>query len=572
MKEHLKTFLLFSVFGVLFFAPVISYAANLGFSPSIITRAVGSTFSVSAYVSSPDKAINAASGVISFSPSLLEVVGVSKNNSVMNLWVQEPTFSNIQGTVNFEGIALNPGYTGSQGTIINVTFRAKSAGVANVKFSSGSVLANDGAGTNILDDLGIATFSIQSDNAEVPDIIPVSSIENGFNAPTITSPTHPDQAKWYSNNAPEFSWTLPPDAIEVKTLIGVSSTALPSVRYSPPISSKKIDQLPDGVYYFSLQILTSNSGWGNIARYRVNIDTTPPDPFLISFPHGKTGLEPQPVILFNTTDNISGVRTYDVKIGNGGPERVAPTATSNPYPLPKQYPGNHIVTITAIDEAGNTRSESENFTIQAIDKPIITSYQEEIESGDIVKIRGTTYPDSDITILFKERDEVIFEEHTRSNSSGDWAVVATKRLSPGIYVFTARVTDGRGAQSDETEPLTIIAKSKFLTDLINIVLDYLSAIILIGILLAVFIGGGVYAWNRTNRVLRKFKRESREAEKILEKSFRLLRRDIATHITRLKSLKRKLTKEEISFLEQFDNELGEAEEAIANEIKDISHS
>lgn len=571
MEKKIISFVLYFCFGIFFLLPNIAFSASLDLSPLILTRSVGDIFSVSVNVSSSDKAINAVSGVVSFSPSVFEVISISKTNSIINLWVEEPSFSNKDGTINFEGVALNPGFLGSHGTIISVNFKAKNPGQGKISFSSGAILANDGAGTNILSSMGSSNLTINS-GVKVEEKLLTNDVVNDNNLLVIKSTSHPDQSKWYSDNSPEFSWVLPDDAIEVKTLIGVSSTALPSVRYLPPISSKKIDQLPDGVYYFSLQIRTSNDGWGNVARYRVNIDTTPPDPFLISFPHGKTGWEPQPVIIFNTTDDTSGVRTYDVKIGDGGPERIAPTATSNPYPLPKQYPGDHIVTITAVDEAGNTRSASENFTIQAIDRPTITSYQDEIESGDIVKIRGTTYPDSDITILFKERDEVIFEEHTRSNSSGDWAVVATKRFSPGPYVFTARVTDGRGAQSDETEPLTIIVKSKFLTDLINIVLDYLSAIILIGILLAVFIGGGVYAWNRTYRVLRKFKRESREAEKILEKSFRILRKDIATHITRLKSLKRKLTKEEISFLEQFDNELGEAEEAIANEIKDISHS
>src|SRR3989344_2914171 len=158
MVEIYKIILLFFL---IVFAPFFVNAANLGLSPSTVSRTVGSTFSVSVYVSSADKAMNAASGVISFPTDKLGVVSVSKTNSVMNLWVQEPTFSNTRGTVNFEGIALNPGYTGSQGTIITITFRTKSAGQANIKFSSGSVLANDGVGTNILIGFSNANITIQ---------------------------------------------------------------------------------------------------------------------------------------------------------------------------------------------------------------------------------------------------------------------------------------------------------------------------------------------------------------------------------------------------------------------------
>ncbi len=228
-KIPLKILRVLFVAGV-FLVPAISYAADLGFSPSTLSRTVGSTFTVSVYVSSPSAAINAASGVVSFPANTLEVVSVSKTGSIMNLWVQEPSFSNVQGTVNFEGIALNPGFTGNQGTVLIITFRAKSAGVAAVKFTSGSILANDGAGTNILENLGSANFSLQSGTTEVPETIPTTPVSAGT-GPAIISTTHSDQSKWYSSNAPEFSWKLPEGALEVRTLIGKSSSGVPTIRY-----------------------------------------------------------------------------------------------------------------------------------------------------------------------------------------------------------------------------------------------------------------------------------------------------------------------------------------------------
>jgi len=70
------------------------------------------------------------------------------------------------------------------------------------------------------------------------------------------------------------------------------------------------------------------------------------------------------------------------------------------------------------------------------------------------------------------------------------------------------------------------------------------------------------------------RREGREAEKILEKSFNILRKDINEHVIRLKAVKskRELTSEEIAFLEKFEEELTEAKDIITKEVEDISHS
>lgn len=160
-KKSYKRILRFStsiLLLTLIYTPIYANAASMVVLPSTVSRTVGSTFSVAVNLSSPDKAANAASGVVTFPTDKLEVVSISKANSVINLWVQEPSFSNTQGTVNFEGVALNPGFTGSQGTIITITFRTKTAGQADIKISSGSVLANDGAGTNIL--IGMSGASV----------------------------------------------------------------------------------------------------------------------------------------------------------------------------------------------------------------------------------------------------------------------------------------------------------------------------------------------------------------------------------------------------------------------------
>ena len=565
-----KIYKVIFAFALFVLAPLSVHAATLNFSPPSGTYNVGSTFSVNVTVDSSGQAMNAASGVVSFPWDKLEVISISKQGSIFSLWPAEPSFSNSAGTVSFEGIVLNPGYTGASGKILTITFRARSAGQANLNFSSGSVLANDGTGANILNGLRVAVFTLTGAGETPP--VPHTEAPATGNAFSITSTTHPDQTKWYADNTPEFLWNLPEGTLEVRTVIGKSPSSNPSVSYVPPISKKKVDELPDGTYYFAIQARTS-SGWGTISRYRVNVDTTPPKPFSVVFPHGNTGWEPQPIVFFNTTDNESGISHYDIKVGSDAkPLKTAPVAQSNPYVLPPQVPGTYTLLVTAVDNAGNVRNGSTEFTVEAIDAPTITYYPETMEEGDILKIRGTTYPNSDITGYIREGDSLISEEYTKSNSLGDFALVVTKRLDPGAYTFTARVKDNRGAQSAETSPLTISVQSEFVTGLVSFVLKYLSAAILALLALGALAWGGAHLWFRIPRTIARMRHEAREAERVSEKAFKILREGVANHVARLKKVKRKLTEEESEFLEQFEQKLGEAEEVITKEIQDISHS
>jgi hypothetical protein len=150
-------------------------AATLSLVPVSGAAEVGNVFSVSIQVSSTDQSMNAASGVLNFPIDTLQVVSLSKSNSIMNLWVQEPTYSNVDGTVHFEGIVLNPGFTGTGGTILTIKFKAIAQGVAPLSLSGSQVLANDGQGTNILKETSGATITVsQPIAAPAPTQIPAS--------------------------------------------------------------------------------------------------------------------------------------------------------------------------------------------------------------------------------------------------------------------------------------------------------------------------------------------------------------------------------------------------------------
>lgn len=152
-------------FGLAFFAfftvPAFSYAASIYFAPASGSYEVGEQFSVNVFVSSDGQDINAAEATIVSIDGNLQLVSVSQAGSIIDFWAREPQI-NGGGTMHFEGVLLGGGYSGSAGKLATVVLRARSIGEAVLLITSGSILANDGQGTELPTNLGTASFTITS--------------------------------------------------------------------------------------------------------------------------------------------------------------------------------------------------------------------------------------------------------------------------------------------------------------------------------------------------------------------------------------------------------------------------
>ena len=546
-------------------------AATLYFVPSTGTSNIGGNLSVGVYVSSADQAMNAASGVVSFPQDKLEVISISKTGSIITLWVQEPAFFNQSGILNFEGIVPNPGFTGSGGKIITLNFRVKAAGTAALTFSSGSVLANDGLGTNILTGLGSASFGLGDIPSSAPEVTAPSAIAGTPAAPQIRSSTHPDSSNWYQATKAAFNWDVPEDVTAVRLLVGKLPQAIPTVTYSPPITSKEIDDFEDGIWYFHAQFKNEN-GWGGIAHFRFQIDTEPPDPFSIEFVHGKEIFDPSPIINFNTTDALSGIRYYRIKIGSGDFFEVDPNLIlSNPYALPPQDPGKNTVVVQVYDKAGNTSAAAEEFEILALESPKITRYEENITEGDLLEIGGKTYPDSDVDLFLFRGNEKALEQRVKSNSSGDFTFIWSKKLESGVYNVQAQVIDNRGAKSLLSEKITIVVAKSAIFRVGSWAIDFLAVVVPLVALVFILLFFIWYGWHKFAAFRKKGKSEVREAEQTLHKAFDLLKEDIREQVKMLEKTKtkRQLTEEEEKIVKRLKKDLDDAEKLVKKEIEDI---
>jgi hypothetical protein len=147
-----KAFCLGFSFLLLGFAGSAS-AAFFYFSPAQGNFYQNENFTAGIFVNA-DVPINAAEGQMTFPTEFLEVISLDysqTSGSAVNLWVQNPSFSNAgeSGNVSFAGVILNPGFTGPAGKILDVVFRVKKAGSVDLGFTDFAILANDGLGTNV---------------------------------------------------------------------------------------------------------------------------------------------------------------------------------------------------------------------------------------------------------------------------------------------------------------------------------------------------------------------------------------------------------------------------------------
>ncbi len=553
----------------MFFITAVARAATLYPSPASGAYDVNKTFAVGIYVSSADQAANAVSGSLSFPADKLEVTGISKSGSVINLWVQEPNYS--AGTVSFEGIILNPGFKGSNGKILSISFKTKSPGTANLTFSSGSVLANDGQGSNILTSFASASFGIDvpttgpaAPEAETPAV--VSGVPP---APRIFSETHPNPDSWYNNNKPLFSWKLPAGTTATQLLVGSKPQTTPTVTHAPAISSRQLDTLEDGIWYFHIR-LKNNNGWGAITHFRFQIDSQAPDSFSIEALAEKDQTNPVRKFVFSASDRMSGISHYEVQI-DGGQAVEWYDDGSHIYTTEVLGPGGHIVVVKALDKAGNFLSSFTDFSIEALEPPQITDYPKELQSASIFRVKGKSYPDSQVIVWIQRDKEDPWSNAVDTDQDGNFVLLAAKRLDDGIYRFWAESLDSRGAKSDPSEKLTFVVQApkivrvgSFAISILSVIIPLVALIFLLGFML-------LHIWRRWNAMRGRVRREVVEAESVLHREFNNLRKRVRAHLKILEQVgqRKKLIKEEQMAMEKLRQDLESAEQNVEKEIQDI---
>ncbi len=554
----------FAIFILSFFLPSVSFAATLRLSPETGVYTVGNTFTANVVMNTQGKPVNAADAQLTFNPKELSVVSVNRSSSVFNLWTLEPTFSNSAGTISFGG-GSPTGYTGNNGNIMTVTMRTVGAGTPKINFKSGSILAADGLGTNVLTSMTGGTYTVEAKTTTPPP--EYSPPANTPSAPKVISSTHGDESRWYKETTAKLSWSVPGGITAIRTLLDDSPNTVPTIVYEEPITSRELTELEEGTSYFHIQFKNAD-GWGRVTHFRINVDTKPPSEFIIS-EDNPDATSPTRTLTFEVTD-VSPMVKYMVQLDGGEPKEFTDSESKRKYVLEAMTPGHHTVVVEAFDSAGNTKVASYVFEVSSFEPPVFTEYPERLNSGVIPALRGTTRPDALVTVTLRDGDRDFGTYTAKADGEGRFVFIPDEPLPMGVYDVSAIAVNTNGAQSEPSESIRIIVEESGFITIGSLMIRVLSVIVPLVALVIVLIFGSSFLWYRLRRWKRIIMRETLEAEDKLRIEFDAIVSKLHANIAELKeSRKGKLTKAEQSLIEEMEGDLRSAQARIKKEIVDI---
>lgn len=330
--------------------------ASLYLTPPSGSFAVGSTFTVSIFLNTAGQTINAIQADLTFPADRLQVVSPSSGKSFIETWVAQPSYSNSHGTLRFQGAIPAPGVATSAGLVSSITFRVVNTGTATIRFMDTSrVLLNNGFGTDVLGQMtnGIYTLTVPPPQG-----------------PIVTSPTNPDQTKWYKTNAVTLQWApaLPFPVQGYSYVINDSPTDTPDDTSEGLNTFVTYRNLTDGLHYFHLKALRGGV-WGGVTDFAIRVDNNPPAATEINVSPGKYTASQDIILQFGSTDSASGVDHYELKVIALAPSHAAEnqntpffSEVTSPYIMHLPL-GRYDVFVRVFDVAGNYYQATTNLSI-----------------------------------------------------------------------------------------------------------------------------------------------------------------------------------------------------------------
>ncbi|MEK7080538.1 MAG: hypothetical protein AAB925_01760 [Patescibacteria group bacterium] len=158
MNNKIK--ILLCLFFIFAFPSCASANSRLYLVPASGSYIIGNNFAVSVTVNSGGAVINTAEGDLTFDKTKFAVSSIDASQSTFSIWVEYPSFSNVDGTISFSGGVPNPGFSGTE-SIFTINFMGIALGSGDVSFNTGArVLLSDGIGTDTVVDTAGGTYTI----------------------------------------------------------------------------------------------------------------------------------------------------------------------------------------------------------------------------------------------------------------------------------------------------------------------------------------------------------------------------------------------------------------------------
>lgn len=518
----------FAAFSLLAFSHA-AWAATLFIAPPSSEIGVGEKITVDIKIDSEGVSFNAAQAVLRFPKDTLEVVSFDKTGSAFSFWLEEPNFSNTDGVVSFTG-GTPYGVSGSSIQVLKIIFIAKGSGSGTITLSDAAITASDGSGTNVLSKTVDAAFVVVA-KKETPAIPAPTSIVRAAVptgklpiTPALKVPLYPDETKW-SNLSSQFnvSWELPSDVTGVSTALNTQPNFAPA-KSEGLFDNKNFAALSDGVWYLHVRF-RNDIGWGPTAHYHLAVDTEPPLGFEIAIVEGEATDNPTPTLQFKTNDALSGLKEYQIRIGDGDLIKIPAADFSGDFKLPLQSPGKRRVAVKAVDQADNGLENNVALEITPITSPTITFVTEELFSDEEkgLTLKGTSLPNINVVLRVYRKEALVSDGIAHADAKGNWEFTFDQAFKNGMYKGTAQAQDARGALSLIVESQPIHVKSKPIIQVGPLQLGKGGAAILLLLIIALGFGGGIWFYKKRQE---KLTMRVTFTESEIAKVFQLIRADV----------------------------------------------
>ncbi len=314
-------------------------------SPRNGSFVVGSVFDVGIYIDTKNSSINALDLKVNFDPKKLAVAKPSGGTSIFGIWVEPPTYDNVKGYIKMSGV-IPEGIVTSSGLITTMSFKVLASGTSNISIDPvTNVYNNDGIGSKANVSFGRSVLLF------------TNPMNEGL---TINSDTHPFEDNWYNNNNIVFTWDNTYESTGYSFILDGNPKTVPVNEVSTMKNTTSYTGISDGTWYFHIKSKDAAT-WGLPADYKVHIDTTPPEKFKPTINTITSDGRNEYLLLFNTTDALSGVDHYEVGVlRNSRDKNALPVfiQTESPYVLPTDGIENITVVVKAFDGAGNVTQSS----------------------------------------------------------------------------------------------------------------------------------------------------------------------------------------------------------------------
>jgi lipopolysaccharide export system protein LptA len=388
-------------------------------------------------------------------------------------------------------------------------------------------------------------------------------------AVTISSPTHPDPEKWYTNNNPKFEWAMAKDITAINVLVDKNPDTNPGTKSDGLSNSYDFENVDDGVWYFHLR-LKNSSGWGEVSHFKFQIDKKALEYLNITEVKEEGNILSQAKFSFVVSETISGIDYYEIKIDDGEKE-IWRQKADELYVTTAIGAGEHELFVTAFNKAGNSIKNSAKFSIEASVAPEIIGYfcdQSDnkistiendqvfvktncvLYSGDTLIIKGkSNYPGQQVIVYLQKDDEEVITATIKSDRQGNFIFVANDKLKNGVYKVWAEAIGENNIKSAESKKVSITVK-RYILPKILLAMDIFVMSSSFIIFIAFFIIILWYICHKFCIFRKKAKKEDYEVEHELYKSSVLFKKDANEQIEKLEKTrtKRRLTKEEEKLL------------------------